>query len=85
VMIDLRPQSDFAAAHIPFARSIPLEELKKRLAELPSDKNIVAYCRGPFCLFATEAVKILEQAGYKAKRLDDGVAEWQAHGFSIEK
>jgi rhodanese-related sulfurtransferase len=85
IVIDVRPASEYAAAHLPFARSIPLAELKKRLTELPKDKNIVAYCRGPFCLFATEAVRIIEHAGLQAKRLDDGVAEWQANGFSIEK
>ena len=85
IVIDVRPATEYAAAHLPFARSIPLAELKKRLTELPKDKNIVAYCRGPFCLFATEAVRIIEHAGLHAKRLDDGVAEWQANGFSIEK
>lgn len=85
VVIDVRPATEYAAAHLPFARSIPLTELKKRLTELPKDKTIVAYCRGPFCLFATEAVRILEQSGHQAKRLDDGIAEWQANGFSIEK
>lgn len=85
VVIDVRPEAEYATAHLPFARSIPLAELKKRIAELPNNKTIVAYCRGPFCLFASEAVKILEQSGRHAKRLDDGVAEWQAHGFSIEQ
>ena len=85
VVIDVRPEAEFAVAHLPYARSIPLAELKKRLAELPVDRTIIAYCRGPFCLFATEAVKILESAGHKAKRLDDGVAEWQAHGYSIAR
>lgn len=84
VVIDVRPQAEFMAGHLPFSRSIPLAELKKRIAELPRDKTIVAYCRGPFCLFASEAVSILESAGHRAKRLDDGVAEWHAHGFSIE-
>ena len=84
IVIDVRPESEFSVAHLPFARSIPLAELKKRIAELPKDKTIVAYCRGPFCLFASEAVKILEYAGLHALRLDDGVAEWQAGGFSIE-
>lgn len=85
VVIDVRPETEFIAGHLPFSRSIPLTELKKRIAELPSDKAIVAYCRGPFCLFASEAVNILESAGHRARRLDDGIAEWQAHGFSIEK
>ena len=85
VVIDVRPEAEFAAGHLPFARSIPLSELKRRIAELPRDKAIIAYCRGPFCLFASEAVNMLENAGLHAQRLDDGVAEWQAHGFSIER
>jgi rhodanese-related sulfurtransferase/DNA-binding transcriptional ArsR family regulator len=85
VVIDVRPEAEFAAGHLPFARSIPLSELKRRIAELPKDKAIIAYCRGPFCLFASEAVNILENAGLHAQRLDDGVAEWQALGFSIER
>jgi rhodanese-related sulfurtransferase len=60
-------------------------ELKKRIAEIPKDKTVVAYCRGPFCLLAGEAVSILHDAGHHAVRLDDGVAEWQAHGLSIER
>jgi rhodanese-related sulfurtransferase len=85
IVIDVRPEAEFAAGHLPFARSIPLAELKRRVAELPKDKAIIAYCRGPFCLFASEAVNILENAGRRAQRLDDGVAEWQAQGFSIER
>jgi rhodanese-related sulfurtransferase len=84
VVIDVRPEAEFNAGHLPFARSIPLAELKKRIAELPANKDIVAYCRGPFCLFASEAIHILQHAGHRARRLDDGVAEWQAHGFHIE-
>jgi rhodanese-related sulfurtransferase len=83
VVIDVRPEAEFAAGHLPYARSIPVAELKKRIAELPRDKTIVAYCRGPFCLFANKAVEVLGKAGYHAVRLDDGVAEWQAHGYPI--
>jgi rhodanese-related sulfurtransferase len=71
--------------HLPFARSIPFSELKKRIAELPWNKTIVTYCRGPFCLFAGEAMNILVSAGHQARKLDDGVAEWQAYGFAIER
>lgn len=85
VVIDVRPEAEYIAGHLPFARSIPLGELKKRIAEIPQDKSIIAYCRGPFCLFASEAVTILQRTGRQAQRLDDGVAEWQAHGFSIER
>lgn len=84
VVIDVRPESEYVAGHLPFARSIPVAELKKRIAEIPKDKTVVAYCRGPFCLFASEAVSILQAAGHHAVRLDDGVAEWQARGFRVE-
>ena len=85
IVIDVRPADEFKAGHLPFARSIPLVELKKRISELPMDTAIVAYCRGPFCLFANEAVDILEQSGHSATRLDDGVVEWQSLGYLIEK
>ena len=84
VVIDVRPAEEFAAGHLPFARSIPLAELRRRLEELPRKKEIVAYCRGPFCLFATDAVALLRQKGFRAARLDDGVAEWRAAGLPIE-
>ncbi len=85
VVIDVRPEAEYIAGHLPFARSIPVAELKKRIAEIPMDKTVVAYCRGPFCLFASEAVSILQEAGHHAVRLDDGVAEWQAQGLVIER
>jgi rhodanese-related sulfurtransferase/DNA-binding transcriptional ArsR family regulator len=83
VVIDVRPETEYAAGHLPFARSIPVAELRKRIAEIPQGKTIVAYCRGPFCLFASEAVSILTEAGHHALRLDDGVAEWQAQGMLL--
>jgi rhodanese-related sulfurtransferase len=76
VMLDVRPAAEYAAAHLPFARSMPLEELKNRLAELPAGKTIVAYCRGPYCLMAKDAVELLRQQGFEAVRLPEGVAEW---------
>jgi rhodanese-related sulfurtransferase/DNA-binding transcriptional ArsR family regulator len=85
VVIDVRPESEYAAGHLPFARSIPVAELRKRIAEIPKDKTIVAYCRGPFCLLAGEAVSMLQEAGHHAVRLEDGVAEWQARGLFIER
>ena len=84
-VIDVRPESEYAAGHLPFARSIPVAELKKRIAEIPKDKTIVAYCRGPFCLLAGEAVSILHEAGHHALRLEDGVAEWQARGLAVQR
>lgn len=76
VVLDVRPADEFLAAHLPFARSIPLDELKTRLSELPKDKAIVAYCRGPYCLMAKDAVDLLRKKGFDALRLSEGVAEW---------
>jgi DNA-binding transcriptional ArsR family regulator len=84
VVIDVRPQSEFDAAHLPFARSLPLAELEQRISELPLDAEIVAYCRGPFCVMSDAAVKLLLARGYRAKKTTDGVSEWQAAGFAIE-
>ena len=77
VLVDVRPEQEFAAGHIEGARSIPLPELERRLAELPSDREIVAYCRGPFCAYAHEAVRRLTDAGRSARRLQDGWPEWR--------
>ena len=85
VVIDVRPGVEFEAGHLPYARSLPLPELKKRLKELPKDKPVVAYCRGPFCMMANEAVALLLKHGYWAFRLDDGVAEWRAKGLPVEQ
>jgi rhodanese-related sulfurtransferase/DNA-binding transcriptional ArsR family regulator len=85
VVIDVRPGEEFAAGHLPYARSLPLPELKKRLKELPKDKPVVAYCRGPFCMMANEAVALLLKQGYWAFKLDDGVAEWRAKGLPVEQ
>lgn len=84
VVLDVRPEEEFAASHLPFARSIPLEELKKRLKEVPKDKAVVAYCRGPFCMMARDAVTLLRKRGYRALRLEDGVAEWRARGLPLK-
>ena len=85
VVLDVRPEDEFAAAHLPHARSLPLDELKKRLAELPKGVPVVAYCRGPFCLMAKDAVALLRRRGYRAIHLTDGVAEWRARGLPIEQ
>jgi rhodanese-related sulfurtransferase/predicted transcriptional regulator len=77
VLVDVRPQEEFAAGHIEGARSIPLPELERRLAELPPDQEVVAYCRGPFCAYAHEAVRRLGDAGRTARRLQDGWPEWR--------
>ncbi len=83
VVIDVRPESEYRTAHLPHARSLPLTELKARLGDLPKGKPVVAYCRGPFCLMAKEAVALLNRKGFKAARLELGVAEWRARGLPL--
>jgi rhodanese-related sulfurtransferase/DNA-binding HxlR family transcriptional regulator len=80
VLVDVRPEPEYAAAHIEGARSIPLEELERRLAELPRDTEVVAYCRGPFCVYAHEAVRRLRAEGRAARRLTAGLPEWRMAG-----
>jgi rhodanese-related sulfurtransferase/DNA-binding transcriptional ArsR family regulator len=84
VVIDVRPGDEYAVAHLPFARSMPLAEVAQRLASLPRDKEIVAYCRGPFCLLSDEAVALLQSRGFRARKVSDGVSEWQAAGLPLE-
>ena len=76
VLVDVRPVEEFAAGHIDGANSIPIDELKRRISELPPDREVIAYCRGPFCAYAHEAVRTLRAAGRSARRLEDGVPEW---------
>ncbi len=83
VIIDVRPAAEYDQAHLPFARSMPMQELASRIAELPKDKDIVAYCRGPFCLFSEEAHQLLSRKGYRVRKLLDGVSEWQAAGMPL--
>ncbi len=83
VVIDVRPADEYRTAHLPHARSLPLTELKQRLKELPANRPVVAYCRGPFCLMAREAVALLNKKGYKAARFELGVAEWRASGLPL--
>jgi rhodanese-related sulfurtransferase len=77
VLIDVRPAEEYAAGHIEGARSVPIDELQDRLAELPADREVVAYCRGPFCAYAHDAVRALQAAGRNARRLQEGWPEWQ--------
>ena len=83
IVIDVRPGSEYQTAHLPHARSIPLAELKARLEEIPKAKPVVAYCRGPFCMMAIEAVGLLAKKGFQATRLEDGVAEWRMRGLPL--
>jgi rhodanese-related sulfurtransferase/DNA-binding transcriptional ArsR family regulator len=83
VVLDVRPAPEFAAGHIPGAVSIPVDELPDRLAELPADVEVVAYCRGRFCVFAHDAVRLLTAHGRPAHRLEDGMLEWQVAGLPV--
>jgi rhodanese-related sulfurtransferase/DNA-binding transcriptional ArsR family regulator len=85
IVIDVRPQEEYEAGHLPFARSMPVAELEKRLGELSRRQTIVAYCRGPFCMLSDEALKLLRARGYKASKILDGVSEWQAAGLPLAK
>lgn len=78
LVLDVRPDVEYRSGHISSARSIPIEELESRLHELPREQEIVAYCRGPYCLFANEAVTLLQKHGYRARRLVEGLPDWQA-------
>ena len=84
VVVDVRPPEEYRAAHIPGALSIPLPELEQRLRELPRDREIVAYCRGPYCAYAPEAVRRLRESGLRARNLLDGLPEWSAAGNRVE-
>lgn len=84
LVLDVRPAEEFASGHLPYAYSLPLGELKKKLSELPKDVPVVAYCRGPFCLMAKDAITLLRKNGYRASHLTDGVAEWRAQGLPVE-
>src|SRR6266446_1016917 len=79
-VLDVRPEDEFAHGHLPDALNIPLAQLERRLAELPSDREIIAYCRGPWCVLAFEAVALLRKQGRKARRLDGGLPEWRLDG-----
>ena len=82
-VLDVRPEDEFEQGHLPGALNIPLSQLERRLAELPPDREIVAYCRGPWCVLSFEAVAALRQRGYRAHRLEDGFPEWKVAGLPI--
>ncbi len=83
MVLDVRPPEEFKAGHIPGALSIPLDELERRLKDLPRSREIVAYCRGPYCVLAVKAVELLRQQGFRAIRLEDGIPDLRACGFKI--
>lgn len=82
-VLDVRPREEYEAGHLPGARCVPLAELESRLDELPRDRCIVAYCRGPYCVLSVDAVRRLRQRGFDAVRLEDGVPDWRARGFHV--
>jgi ArsR family transcriptional regulator len=82
-VLDVRPEDEFASGHLPGAVNIPLDQLKRRLAELPKGREVVAYCRGPYCVFSFEAVELLRGKGRKARRLEEGFPEWRAAGLPV--
>jgi rhodanese-related sulfurtransferase/DNA-binding transcriptional ArsR family regulator len=84
VILDTRPANEYAAGHIAGAISVPVDDLRRRLKELPKDKEYVAYCRGPYCVYADQAVELLQAKGRRARRLLEGFPEWRAAGLPIE-
>ena len=82
-VLDVRPSEEYRAGHIPGALSVPVSELKARLRELPKDREIVAYCRGPYCVMALEAVQLLRAKGFEAHRMEQGVVDWRARGWRV--
>ncbi|OGA95654.1 MAG: ArsR family transcriptional regulator [Betaproteobacteria bacterium RIFCSPLOWO2_12_FULL_66_14] len=83
-VLDVRPCEEYQAGHLPGAVNIPLSELESRLSKLPKSKEVVAYCRGPYCVLAFEAVELLRKRGFKARRLEAGLPEWRTKGFPVE-
>jgi rhodanese-related sulfurtransferase len=82
-VIDARPRAEYEAGHIPGALSVPVEELERRLSEIPKDREVIAYCRGPYCVYALEAVTLLRQRGYRARRAEEGLPEWRSSGYPV--
>ena len=85
MVLDVRPAAEFFAGHIAGARSVPISELRRQLRSLPKDADVVAYCRGPYCVLAFEAVAMLRSRGFEARRLEDGYPQWEAAGLPVEK
>ncbi len=83
-VLDVRPIEEYRAGHIPGALSVPLSDLRARLKELPKDREVVAYCRGPYCVMAVDAVELLRRRGFRAHRMEQGVVDWRARGWRVE-
>jgi rhodanese-related sulfurtransferase len=84
-VLDVRPESEYHAGHIPGALSVPLEHLEELISKLPKDQEIVAYCRGPYCVLAVQAVEMLREKGFRAVRLEEGIQDWRAMGHSVSE
>jgi rhodanese-related sulfurtransferase len=85
VVLDVRPSPEYRAGHVAGAVSLPIDELTRRLRDVPKDRQVVAYCRGPYCVYADDAVRALRRRGYRAARLEDGYPEWAAAGLPVER
>lgn len=85
MLLDVRPEDEYRQGHLPGALNLTMEELENRLSELPADREIIAYCRGPYCVLSFEAVKALRERGYRVRRLEDGFPEWKAAGLPVEE
>ncbi|MEO7405025.1 MAG: rhodanese-like domain-containing protein, partial [Burkholderiales bacterium] len=85
VVLDVRPVTEYDAGHIVGARSIPVRELQRHLREIPKEKEVVAYCRGPYCVYADDAVRELTRRGFRARRLEDGYPEWHRAGLPVSR
>ncbi|MFB6099365.1 MAG: ArsR/SmtB family transcription factor [Salinibacter sp.] len=84
LLLDVRPEEEYEAGHIPGARSLPVDQIEEHLEELPDDKEIVAYCRGPYCVYSDDAVRRLREAGHNARRLTEGLPDWAVEGRPVE-
>ncbi len=85
VLLDVRPPDEYASAHVAGAVSMPIDELERRLSEIPRDRQVVAYCRGPYCLYSRQAVECLRAEGFEAFRMEEGVQEWASLGFPVHR
>jgi ArsR family transcriptional regulator len=84
-VVDVRPADEYDAGHIPGALSVPVPQLKRRLREIPKGREVIAYCRGRYCVYSLEAVTLLRKHGYKARRADEGLPDWRAAGLPVER
>ena len=82
-IIDVRPRDEYEAGHIPGALSMPVDEVQRRIRELPKNRDVIAYCRGPYCLYSLDVVTLLRKRGYRARRADEGLPDWRANGFPV--